>query len=113
MTKKKKPLTGRCVPPSGDGPFLIYKSLITVLEPSQFDAARWPVVEFTEPPADVSELRKHEPVVLFKGTYYAVELTPEAKAALDEPWLEMARVLGRLAANKEFDRQLAEKRKPK
>jgi hypothetical protein len=98
---KKKKLTGRIVPPKGDGPFLLYRSLLYDVDLSQFDASRWPAIQ--PPPAELSELRG--PTVLYKGTQYAVELTPEAMAALDEPWHELARTLGRAMAHKEFDRQ--------
>jgi hypothetical protein len=97
----KQKLTGRVVPPKGDGPFLIYRSLVSDVDPSQFDASRWPVIE--PMPAELSELRG--PTVLFKGTYYAVELTPDAMAALDEPWLELARAFGRARADRDFDLQ--------
>ncbi|MGL3109399.1 hypothetical protein [Bradyrhizobium sp. BR 1432] len=98
---KRKKLTGRIVPPKGDGPFLLYRSLVYPVDPSQFDASRWPAIE--PPPAELSELRS--PTVLYKGTYYAVELTPEAMAAMNEPWLELARAIGRAEALDEFNRQ--------
>lgn len=98
---KRKKLTGRIVPPKGDGPFLLYRSLVYDVDLFQFNASRWPAME--PPPAELSELRG--PTVLFKGTCYAVELTPEAMAALKEPWLELARAIGRAQADKEFNRQ--------
>ena len=97
---KRQKLTGRIVPPKGDGPFLIYRSLVSDVDPSQFDASRWPAIE---PPTELSELRGS--TVFYRGTYYTVELTPEAMAALDEPWLEAARALGRAMADWDFNRE--------
>jgi hypothetical protein len=99
---KRKKLAGRIVPPKGDGPFLLYRSMVYDVDLSQFDASRWSAIE--PPPAELSELRG--PTVLHNGTYYAVELTPEAMAALDEPFLNLAGALGRAMADRDFDRQM-------
>ena len=101
--KDNQKLVARITTPKGDGPFLLYRSLVYNASQllQQFDASLWPTVE---PPSDGDLSNLSGPTVLYKGTYYAVELTPEAKAALNMPIDEFARAFGRFVAGREFDR---------
>jgi hypothetical protein len=81
-------------PPGEPGAWLRYRGLWSPVQ-QEFDEERWPVI------VAPTENEK-DPLVFYEGKFYKVELTVEAKAALNEPWLELARSLGRAEAKKEI-----------